>query len=627
MIAGEILNRETVNIQGPYGLNIKFANSRNGTYSGFMRAERFPIPFLGQDESLALLSLAAQFSYDTKASWSMKLEQLEATGIASPAGPSQIQVSGVMNHDGADFSLLRYSDSLGPLDGTATMTWASDFSNLNGTIALVNGNESYHLNGSFTNQHLDLSLIGSSMRLNRLLGQVGNIYANGNINLSWDISDTFRAECNLSSVTGRLFNQEFRASTRIEMDGDELTVSSLRFKVAELEGTMPQFTLNRANGTAATRAELKGIIVEKKLSGGLSLAANFMPVRSWSEAEKLLDSFSGKIQIEDIVYGNEPPQSFDFVFSRTGNAESNTLLVSGGPRDMLRLRMDNEGNFYAGLSNPFPVRGSIVGSLKNKMIDAYCNDLYVDLAELMKLLPKTTEVFATGGYVNASVEIRGSITDPEFFGTARATSFRLKIPNYIPQELRPIPFSVTLDGNEVRFDPIATAVGSGAGMVSGWFLFDRWIPNIFSIDVTVPRETPIPYDLNITGFVAHGNAYGNYNVSMENQALDMSGDIYVNNTVLGVNAEALARTEAFSDVSTHFVADLMINTGPMVEFLYPSSSFPILKANPDIGTKVRITLDSLAQQYSVTSDVRIRGGEIYYFERSFYIRSRNLTFR
>jgi hypothetical protein len=292
--------------------------------------------------------------------------------------------------------------------------------------------------------------------------------------------------------------------------------------------------------------------------------------------------------------------------------------------------MDNEGNFYAALSNPFPVRGSITGSLKNKMIDAYCNDLYVDLTALMNLLPKTDEVLVTGGYVNASVEIKGSVTDPEFYGTARATSFRLKIPNYIPQELRPIPFSVTLDGNEIRFGPIATVVGNGAGTVSGWFLFDRWVPNIFSIDIAVPSETPIPYGFDITGFLAHGNAYGNFNVSMEDMALDLSGDLYVNNTELGVNADGITKAQAagaFSDVKTPFVIDLTITTGPMVQFLYPTSSFPILKANPDIGTKIRITTDSLAQQYSVISDVRIRGGEIFYFERSFYIRSGMLTFR
>jgi hypothetical protein len=46
-----------------------------------------------------------------------------------------------------------------------------------------------------------------------------------------------------------------------------------------------------------------------------------------------------------------------------------------------------------------------------------------------------------------------------------------------------------------------------------------------------------------------------------------------------------------------------------------------------MGTKIHITADSLTQQYSLVSDVRIRGGEIFYFERSFYIRSGLLSFR
>jgi hypothetical protein len=629
-IEGEIQNGQRVNIQGPYGLTVKFSGSPSGTYSGFIQAEGFPIPFLGQQEVLTRISLMAQFSYDSFTSWLMNLERFEVNDIASPTGPAQIQVSGTVNQNGADFPVLHYSDSIGPLDGAGKMTWISGSLGMSGYISLQKGSENYRMDGSFADRRLDLNLFGSSMRMDRLLGQSSNILANGNIHLLWDTSDSFRAEGNFSSVNGRVLNQDFRASTRIELNKEELTVNGFKISFAGFEGTVSQFTFNRTNGIARTRAEIKGALKEKKLSGGLSLAASFAPVNSWFETKGLLNSFSGKIHVENLVYGNGQPQSFDFSISRTGNDDNSSLLVTGGPRDMLRLRMDNEGNFYAGFSNPFPVRGSITGSLKNKMIDAYCSDLYVDLAELMKILPDTSEVFVTGGYVNASIEIRGSITDPEFFGTARATSLRLKIPNYIPQELRPIPFSVNIDGNEVRFGPISTSVGRGAGSASGWFLFDRWIPNTFSIDITVPRETPIPYGFDITGFIAHGDVYGNFNVSMEDQALDMTGNLYVNNTELGVSADGIAKAQdsgAFSDTDTHITADLTVTTGPTVEFLYPSSNFPILRANPDIGTKVRITADSLTKQYSVVSDVRIRGGEIFYFERNFYIRSGLLTFR
>jgi hypothetical protein len=629
-IEGSILGGRSVSIKGAYGLNVNLTSSQGTGYSGYMRAENFPIPFMGHKDGLATLSLAAQFSFDTS-SWSMNFERFEADGVASPAGPAQIRVSGKIDNTGANLPLLFYRDSLGPLNGMADFFWESDFSGINGTAMLSEGNESYRMNCLFKDRHLNLTIFGSSMRLDRLAGSATNTLANGDIRLSWDSPDSFEAVLNLSSVNGRLFSQEFRASARAVLNNEELVVVGSRFNLASFEGTVPHFAINRADGTATASAEINGSLGEKKLESRLSLAANIEPVRSWLEIDKLLSAFAGNVHVEKFVYSGGEPQSFNVAFSRTNFDDgSTTLSVTGGPRDMFRLRMDQNGNFYAGLANPFPVRGTVIGSIRNKIIDAHCGDLYVDLAGLFAILPDNNNVYMHGGYASASIDIRGSITDPEFFGTARGTSLRMTIPEYITRELRPIPFNVSIEGNEAYFGPIATSVGNGAGSVEGWFRFDRWIPNIFSIDILVPRETPIPYGLDITGFIARGNAYGKVNVSMENLAFDISGDIYVNNTELGVNADEISKgqaSDAFSSKKTPFVANITINTGPMVEFLYPSSNFPILRANPDIGTKVHVTVDSLARQFSVTSDVRIRGGEIFYFERSFYIRSGTLSFR
>jgi hypothetical protein len=117
---------------------------------------------------------------------------------------------------------------------------------------------------------------------------------------------------------------------------------------------------------------------------------------------------------------------------------------------------------------------------------------------------------------------------------------------------------------------------------------------------------------------------------MENLTLGISRDLYVNNTVLGINSKEIAmsqKQDIFYDTDVPSVVDLMISTGPIVEFVYPDSRFPILRANPDIGTKLHVTADTIARQFSLTSDIKIRGGEIFYFERSFYIRSGLLVLR
>jgi hypothetical protein len=330
--------------------------------------------------------------------------------------------------------------------------------------------------------------------------------------------------------------------------------------------------------------------------------------------------------VEKLQYANlSAADPFDIAFSRNDGE----ISVSGGPRNMLRLRLGQDGTFYAGLSSPFPVRGSVVGTVINNTINASCPDLYVDLAGLWNLVPPLPDLAFTGGYVNARVEIRGHLTDPEFFGSAKGTSLRVRVPRFISQDIRPVPFTVAIEGNEMRFGPVPATVGKGAGTITGEFRFDRWIPNVFAMNITVPRETPIPFGFDITGFLAKGDISGKLRLSMaEDTVLDISGDLLANNTELGLNSDEFSfGRELFQTAHFPVRTDIKVTTGPSVEFLWPSSGFPILRANPAMGTQVHVTADSAAMQYSLTSDVKIRSGELFYFERSFYIRSGTLTFR
>jgi len=623
-VEGVVLDGKSVNIQGSHGLRINIATPDGKGYTGSMRADGFPVPFLGYP---AYCSFAAQLRYDSDASWSMNLEQFELTNIASPAGLAQIRIFGSADQKGANFPLLYYRDPLGPLNGRADVLWAADYSGFNGTAVLRDGAESYHVGTSYSDRRFNLALAFSSMRLDRMFGRV-KARADGDVRLTWNSFNSFRAELNLDSVRGEMYGQQFGARAYAVMDSGELAVSGLSFSFAEVQGAVSHFTINGAQGMVETGIEVSGLAGGKPLEGGLSLTAEFRPLRSWLEITEIVNSFDGNVHVAGLKYGiGAEAQNFDVAFSRLAGV----LSVSGGPRNMLRFRMDQDGSFYGGLSSPFPIRGTIIGSIQQRTIDATCSDLYIDLGELFKMLPEIPEFHLNGGYVNASVDIRGSLTDPEFFGSARATSVRLRIPMYLTHELRPIPFSIAIDGNEMRFGPVSTSVGGGAGTASGWFLFDRWIPNTFSIDVAVPRETSVPFSFDIGGFLARGDASGNLNVSMENMTFDISGDLYANNTEMGINHDEIATyggINAFAfKAKFPFVVDLTVSTGPVVEFFYPSARLPILRANPDMGTKIHVTADSQTQQFSLISDVRIRSGEIFYFERSFYIRSGTLIFR
>ena len=634
-IQGTVQDGKTVDIRGSYGLKVNFTTSRNKVYSGVIHTEGFPVPFLGKP---ALLYLDGRLRYDSQKAWSMNFDRLEMTDITGPAGPAHFKASCRADQNGVNFPQLYYKDGFGPLSGNANLLWPTGaqsapgglkaFSEITGTAYLSDNKENYQIEVSYLNRRLNLWLSGSSIRLGRFAQKANTLQADGEMRLLLNSIDSFNAVLNLSSLRGKMNGRDINVSAQAVMDNDELTVRRILLDVNNINGEIPQIVVNNKTGAARSEGNVNFLINGRRASGSLSLNANFKPVNSWVWIGEALEFFDGKAHIENFRFADTEPQAFDIAFRRGdgGNGDGNTLIVSGGPRNMIRLQVDNNGNFYAGLSSPSPVRGTAVGNISGNTINVTCNDLYIDMAGIFTyLLPQSKTIYLTGGYVNASVEIRGSLSDPEFFGSARGTSLRFMIPSYIPVELRPIPCNAVIEGNEITFGPVSASVGKGAGYVSGKFTIDRWIPNIFDINIAVPRETPIPYSFGISGFTASGDVSGKMTVSMENQVIDVSGELYANNSVLGMNKFNRPR-ERNSD-STPTVVDLMISTGPVVEFFYPDSKFPILRANPDMGTKFHVTADTLTQQFTLTSDIKIRGGEIFYFERNFYIRSGQLVFR
>ncbi|MCL2042915.1 MAG: translocation/assembly module TamB [Treponema sp.] len=626
LIQGSFNDGSSVNVQGSYGFNLNLGMIDG--YTGSMQADGFPVPFIGTP---AFLSLSTQFNVNSADSWSIDLEQFELQNLApplgSPLGPIRLAGTGRVDQSGIRFPSLNYNDRFGTLGGTADILWPTGHTGYSMTVTAGQGRENYHVQAAIANQRLEISLSGSSMRLERVFDKLGSILVDGNANLSWDSADSFHAECNFVSVSGNIQGREFRANGRAALDNEKLSIGNMQLYYAGYEAVVSQLSIDSANGIGSTGIALNGAVGNNPVNGNFEIGVNFQPVLSLLHIGDTLQSFSGNITISDFWNNSQgEPASSSIAFSHmNGN-----ITVSGGERGMFRLQADEDGNFFAGLASPSPVRGTIAGNIKHNTINARCSDLYVDAAALFDMLPINSDVQFAGGFVTASFDIRGLITDPEFFGTARGTSLRLRIPDYITQDLRPIPFNVAIEGNEMHFGPVPTAVGNGAGTASGWFRIDRWIPNTFFIDITVPQDTPIPYGYDFAGFTAHGNASGNLALFRESMRMEITGELLVNNSELGINSEEITRAQGqdiYSRARIPNVVNLAITTGPVVEFFYPNSRFPLLRATPDMGTKILVTADSLTQQFSLTSDVRIRSGEIFYFERSFFIRSGTLIFR
>jgi len=634
-IEGQILDKSTLIVRDKNGLNVYGSRSNSGGVSGYMEGVNFPLLI---DNRTVYLNFYLALRYTSRDFWYVDVAHFNARDLNASQGINFISVSGSVDYDGASFRNLIIRDNIGELAGGVNFTWDTDFSYLNFLINLTDGREkgeNYYAEGVVKNNHFNMTASVTDIRFDRLLRNVksgkgtGPVYLTCQADVTGDSIKSFAAKCDLKSLY--ITDKALNASGKVSFTNDELTAADLKVDYKKIKVLLPELRLNRIESYAKLNGEIQGVLMNKWLESNLQINAAFQNIDSWLEIKQALASINGSINVNNIMFNYEKYEPFSFVFANNNG----TVSVSSSPKNMLKFEMDKEGNFFAGFSNPLPVRSTVAGVYKDGVINARCNDFYMDLSAIWDLAGMSPDFDITGGYVTGKVDIRGSVLAPEFYGTARGTSFRFLVPNYITQDIKPVPFNAILEGNEVVFGPVPVTVGGGAGTVSGWLRFESWIPDNVGLEITVPRNTPIPYMFKVPGFLAKGDVAGKINLINENKLMDVSGNILVNNTEMGIIFDEVmqARNETEKNAANAFyvqnpaVINLTITTGPVVEFIWPNTSAPILRANPEIGTVVEVFADTMTGQYSFDSDITIRSGEMYYFDRSFYIRQGNLVFR
>jgi len=623
-LEGNILDMSTLIISDPNGLHAYGNISNSGAVSGYVEGIDFPIPIDGHP---VYLNFYVSLRHNAKDFWSVDVAQFEARNIGSLGDNGIFKVSGSLDQDGASFRNILYKDNVGDLAGGVDFFWDSDFSYLRFNLDITDGREAgetFIAEGILKNDHFGARASIAEVRADRYIKGLGKILLNGEAELSWDSIQAFNLKLDLTSISANVRGNEVNASAEVNCDHDMLAVNGLKINFADFNINMPSLSLSRTESAAKAAIYVSGLAAQDKVEGKIELDAKFNNMDSWMDFNYALGSFDGSIRMDNIIYRNNKQEPFAFLFSKKEGA----LSVSGGPGNMIRLEMDKEGNFFASLSDPLPIHSTLVGNYKDGMIDAYCNDFFMDISGLWDMIPKKLPAAISGGYITAKVDIRGKLLNPEFFGTAKGTSFRITVEDYLRDDIKLVPFYAELEGYELSFNKVPASVGKGGGLVDGWFRFENWVPEDFGLVITVPRSSPIPYKANINGFFAEGDASGILNLTMDNSVFEAGGDLVADNTEMGVRADEMhAMTDNDNNSGNSSIINFTITTGPVVEFVWPNKNMPILRANPEMGTVIKVYSDSLTMQYTLNSDIKIRSGELFYFDRSFYIRQGNLVLR
>jgi hypothetical protein len=649
-IEGVLLDQSQLTLQSDSGFYANIAIGKDGGFSGYTRADSLALPL---NDNLALLSADADLRFESASSWSVNFKNLEVSNppaevsdTGTPAGASanasasagattaggfsfnqrvSFRLNGTVNQSGALFNQLVVDDGRGALGGLARFTWDADFSSFEGLISLNDSlmRETADVFGTYSGGVLELNAKLANFQAERFLSlPSGSALVSGDLTITMNPDSAWQSSFDISALSFRFMNTDCLVAARGAIDSDTLAIEEAVFQFGTLRTELAALSLDRGGNGMEGQAALAGQAGGRTLEADVSIATEFEGFDSWTDFPAALASFKGTLDVNRMKYdkwlSNEP---FRFTFFREGKQMS----VSGGPRNMLRFEAGEGGEFYAGFSSPAPLRGSIVGAIKDGAIDARTSSLYIDLDALKNYLPEQDIINFQGGFLVASLRIEGALSDPLFYGTATGNNVRFNVPRYVPAEAGPVQLAIRFDGNEMRFGPVLARVGGGQAAIDGSFRFERWVPNTFSLAISIAPESPIPVATDISLIGARGIASGKLKLDMEDGIFSIMGDILADNTEITMNTQAPVEAPQ-EGAKTEFNVNLALHTGRKVEVLWPNADWPILRANVDPGNTISIKSESLSGRYSLTGDIGFRGGEIFYFERSFYIRQGQLVF-
>jgi hypothetical protein len=622
---GQILDTSSIILTGSYDLQAFFSLSETGSFSAYLRANNVRIPYKDQIVNASLISA---LRYDSIENWSLDLDMLEMQNLRIGTTPIEsLRLAGAADQNGILLSSISIADSGGTLTGNGRADWNALFDDIRFTIGLTDtrGLEMFYVNGSYLNGAVNLHANTTALKLSRFIKNSFNAVLSGTVDFKVDhISvrplDDWSLAVDITSLAATVGSADVNISTRGTVYPTQLSLLDTRVNWGGIAVNVPAIDFD--GGKLNTVAQVRGIILGRNVNAELGADIDFQHFTTLLDFQGFFSDFDGNISLSSMQVNDWTMEtSSDFVFKRHDSA----ISLNGGPSNMVRLDIKQDGDFYAGFSTPSPIRGVVTGNINNGTIAARGSNLYVDLLSLWNYVPAQNIINVKSGFAIADIEVRGPLSDPEFFGSAQGASVRLEIPRYLDDLIGPLPIAVTLSGQEMRFGPVHAPCGTGYASVTGVFEFNRWVPSNLTITIEAEEANLIPYKVNIAGVKASGGTSGHLQIAIHDNVMNITGDLLCENTEITVDPADFG-LGAPSGSSRQIITDFTITTGRRVAFLWPSEDFPIIQANPVSGNSIRILADNLAGTFELRGNIDMQSGEVFYIERSFYIREGRLTF-
>lgn len=299
------------------------------------------------------------------------------------------------------------------------------------------------------------------------------------------------------------------------------------------------------------------------------------------------------------------------------------LIFNGGPANSIDGEITRKGLFNINLAKPLPVSGRFSGNITNGIINSDFENIEIDL-NTFGTVTDIQYFKAESGTASGNLKLSGPVNDPEFSGHLNVSGVKASSV-FIPAELILPNTSFIFSGKTLTMPETGVSIEDNSITAKVNFFIDHWLPREFHIDIKTDPGKMLWIKHRFAMLDIDGFASGSLVIDGDDQGLKLSGDLVARRCIITLSDEDKdKKTEKRRTFD--YEIDLKITSGPGVEFFWPSVRLPVLRTYAAAGEKLSIYSSSATEEYSLNGDIKIQGGEVFYFSQSFFVKEGNIVF-
>ena len=628
-----------LSVTGDYGLEL--AVNFGKIITGRMQLVDLPVDLNG-----FMLSLSTELAliYGEQQGLDLSIEAFDVQELSNVTKiQPHIAFSGHVTQKGVALSSLNYTDSLSELSGSGGALWNFDegiFKSLNAEIKMssVLSKENISIQANFNNP-MGVPVSGDVLMTDCFYTLTADIdsFPVGRFIPGQFADDTFSATITASGTYENPFVMADIPEFSMQLNGTPLIAKA----TATLEGRTvninrghvewngmfaenfnAEFDLEKFRGDAETLFKLgqNGSILSVPLNAKFSMEGD-------KKDSFVLDANAGKIN--SSLFNLDIPVKITAV-----HTQGRTDLLSNKELGFNGFILD-DGTMKFAVTKDKPVNFTVEGKSTGPYIDLAVTDVYADLSRLSEIM-KSPLFNIYKGILFGSLTISGSNTDPDLDGQFSIDDFDFNLPDYIPDRLSTRQFQVIFNQDEISVPATTFDIKDTYLELSAFIVLDRWMLDQMNIKILSGDTRGIPVDVKVPLMRFKGEIGIDTNVSISPDSVDVNGNIALKNSQIS----ALTNSGATVDYSSLFAkpkaspvqsssggnkgassssdvrVSLQLLVGSKVQFVIN----PILRGLVAPNTPIQFNLDTSEETWNLKGDIVLRGGEVNYLNRNFYLK-------